>query len=78
MHEAGYSGAEVIPGPSRLPALCRARQLLTGDNLVPPANNLHTLIAFFRKREFSKTRKFWSKLPCGARVNNVLLLNGSL
>ena len=41
---AGYSGAEVIPGPSQLPAQCRARQLLTGDNLAAPANNLRTLL----------------------------------
>ncbi len=43
---AGYSGAEVIPVPSRLPAQYRARQQLTGDNFVAPANNLHTLIPF--------------------------------
>ena len=27
--------------PSRLPAQCRAGQLLTGENLDAPANNLH-------------------------------------
>jgi hypothetical protein len=38
---------QVIPvqrlsqAPSRLPAQCRAGQLLAGDNLDEPANNLH-------------------------------------
>ena len=41
---------QVIPvqrlsqAPSRLPAQCRAGQLLTGDNRAAPANNLHIKI----------------------------------